>query len=175
MHWKGYYGRLTATTVSAETPSRSLKASRWAGNVGELAKQCSPISSLLLAAFTLLPYYRVYRSAFTPLAPRASLTHAPGKHAFASQRGGKWGGKNKQRKRADSSRTRLQLPALPAEGASSECARNGTQMHVQAGWSGFSSGRAGGEWGRCGVYQGGSDVGNELFILGFVCLLLFLG
>lgn len=67
VHWKGYYGRLTAATVSAETPSRLLKASRWAGNVGELAKQRSPISSPLFAAFTLLPYYRVYRSAFTPL------------------------------------------------------------------------------------------------------------
>lgn len=51
-----------------------LKASRWAGNVGELAKQHSPISSPLFPAFTPLPYYRVYRSAFTPLGPPTLCT-----------------------------------------------------------------------------------------------------
>jgi len=51
-----------------------LKASRWAGNVGELAKQRSPISSPLLAASTPLPYYRVYRSAFTPPGPPTRRT-----------------------------------------------------------------------------------------------------
>jgi len=65
-----------------------LKASCWAGNVGELAKRCSPISSLLFAAFTPLPYYRVYRSAFTPLGP-------PTYHTLQAHRrelgGGKWG------------------------------------------------------------------------------------
>lgn len=46
-----------------------LKASCWAGNVGELAKLSSPISSLLFPSFTPLPYYRVYRSAFMPIGP----------------------------------------------------------------------------------------------------------
>lgn len=46
-----------------------LKATRWAGNVGELAQRRSPISSPLFPAFTPLPYYRVYRSTFTPLGP----------------------------------------------------------------------------------------------------------
>lgn len=56
-------------TASAETQSHMLKATRWAGNVGELAKQRTPISSPLIPAFTPLPYYRVYRSTFTPLGP----------------------------------------------------------------------------------------------------------
>lgn len=65
-----------------------LKASRWAGNVGELAKQCSPISSPLFPAFTPLPYYRVYRSAFTPLGPPTRRTlQAHGREL----EGGKWG------------------------------------------------------------------------------------
>lgn len=127
MHWKGYYGRLTAATVSAETPSRLLKASRWAGNVGELAKQRSPISSPLFAAFTLLPYYRVYRSAFTPLghhppspsrAPLSPPRARSGQARVASEReGGKWGeaktnsARRGAARRADSGRPRLQLPA----------------------------------------------------------------
>lgn len=54
------------------SPSHALKASRWAGNVGELPKRLGPISSLLLAGFTPLPYYGVYRSPFTPLGSPAS-------------------------------------------------------------------------------------------------------
>lgn len=129
MHWKGYYGRLTAATVSAETPSRLLKASRWAGNVGELAKQRSPISSLLFAAFTLLPYYRVYRSAFTPLGhlPPGSPpepAEPPSRTLQAStrceQEGGKWGEAKTNSARRGAARLQLQSPALPAEGACSE-------------------------------------------------------
>lgn len=46
-----------------------LKASCWAGNVGELAKQSKSHQLPAVPAFTPLPYYRVYRSAFTPLGP----------------------------------------------------------------------------------------------------------
>lgn len=64
-----------------------LKASRWAGNVGELAKQRSPISSPLFPAFTPLPYYRVYRSTFTPVPPARRTLQAHG----CKLEGGKWG------------------------------------------------------------------------------------
>lgn len=137
MHWKGYYGRLTAATVSAETRSRLLKASRWAGNVGELAKQRSPISSPLFSAFTLLPYYRVYRSAFTPLGhpphpppPHLTPLEPPSRTLWASMRcerkGGKWGeakansAKRRAVQRAGCSGGRAAAACLRREGGSGE-------------------------------------------------------
>ena len=99
-----------------------LKASRWAGNVGELAKQRSPISSPLFPAFTPLPYYRVYRSAFTPLGPPTRHTLQAHGHELE---GGKWGERKQTRGeaghtpsawRAERSRTRLScVYLLPTE------------------------------------------------------------
>lgn len=51
------------------------KASRWAGNVGELPKHPGPISSLLFNGFTPIPYDGVYCFTCTPLPPPLSFKH----------------------------------------------------------------------------------------------------
>lgn len=83
--------------------SHMLKASRWAGNVGELAKRRSPISSPLFPAFTPLPYYPVYRSAFTPLGPPTRRTlRACGREP---EGGGGGAGRKKKQTQAEAGHT----------------------------------------------------------------------
>lgn len=66
----------------------STKASRWAGNVGELPKHPAPISSPLFNGFTPIPYDGVYCSTRTPLPPPLSLKHTSRSRSKESKREG---------------------------------------------------------------------------------------
>ena len=96
-----------------------LEVSRWAGNVGELAKQRGPISSPLFLAFTPLPYYRVYRSAFTPLSHPAPAARSGRTGASEREESGEKENKHKKRQvtphqRGELSQADLDFMRLPA-------------------------------------------------------------